>query len=168
MRCGCDNVVRGRGLTSHSRKNRYEWVIIQETWPVQKVQSKNTLSSSDCTTMLLTALWSSSDECVHGCYTSWSPPPYVIIVSTSRPPDVTHVMNETRPSPFFALFRFRVLHWNKARLQGSPGIIIKLLKIDCFIQQESHLQLTGQKTPSKHTDTQIHFHPVETKRAKQS
>ena len=29
------------------------------------------------------------------------------------------------------------------------------------IQQVSHIQLTGQKTPSKHTDTQIHFHPVQ-------
>ena len=30
------------------------------------------------------------------CFCSWSPPPYVF----SRPPDVTHVMDETRPSPF--------------------------------------------------------------------
>ena len=35
-----------------------------------------------------------------------APPPYVIFVSTSCPPDVTHVMDETRPSPFFVLFRF--------------------------------------------------------------
>ena len=55
-RCGHDNDVRGRGLTTHSRKNRYEWFIIHETWPVQKVQSKNALSSSDCTTMILTTL----------------------------------------------------------------------------------------------------------------
>ena len=58
MQCGRDNDVRGRGLIAHSRKNRYEWVIIHKTWPVQKVQSKNTLSSTDCTTMLLTMLWS--------------------------------------------------------------------------------------------------------------
>ena len=109
-RCGHDNDVRGRGLTAHSGKNRYEWVIIHETWPIQKVQSKNALSSSDCTAMILTTLRSSSHECLHGRYTGWSPPPYVIIVSTSCPPDVTHVMNETRPSPFFALFRFRVLY----------------------------------------------------------
>jgi len=38
-------------------------------------------------------------------YNDPSPP-----TSTSRPPDVTHVINETRPSPFFALFRFRVLY----------------------------------------------------------
>ena len=49
MRGGRDNDVRGRGLTAHSRKNRYEWVIIHETWPVQKVQSKNAVSLSDCT-----------------------------------------------------------------------------------------------------------------------
>ena len=28
--------------------------------------------------------------------------------STSRPPDVIHVIGVPRPSPFFALFRFRV------------------------------------------------------------
>ena len=37
---------------------------------------------------------------MHGRYSGWSPPPYIIIVSTSRPPDVTHVVDETRPSPF--------------------------------------------------------------------
>ena len=81
-RSWCNNDVRGRGLTAPSRKNRYEWVVIHETWPIQKVQSKNTLSSSDCTTMILTTLWSTSHECVHGRYTDWSPPPYVIITST--------------------------------------------------------------------------------------
>ena len=30
--------------------------LIHKTWPVQKVQSKNAVSSSDCTTMLLTRL----------------------------------------------------------------------------------------------------------------
>ena len=71
----------------------------------------------------LTTLWSSSHECVHGRYTSWSPPPYVIFASTSRPPDVTHVINETRPSPFFALFRFRVLYWTQTKelKRGRPG-----------------------------------------------
>ena len=108
------NDVRGRGLTAHSGKNRYEWVIIHETWPVQKVQSKNALSSSDCTAMILTTLRSSSHECLHGRYTGWSPPPTSLRV-TSCPPDVTHVMNETRPSPFFALFRFRVLYVNANR-----------------------------------------------------
>ena len=117
---GCDNDVRGRGLTARSRKNRYEWVIIHETW---KVQSKSTLSSSDCTTMILTMLRSNSHECVHGCYTGWSPPPYIIIASTLRPPDVTHVMDETRPSLFFALFHFRVLYWTQTEEQkrGRPG-----------------------------------------------
>ena len=98
--CGHDNDVRGSGLTAHSRKKHYEWVIIHETWPVQKVQSKDALSSSDCTTMIPTTLWSSSHECLHGRYTGWSPPPYVIIVSTWHPPDFTHVTNETRPSSF--------------------------------------------------------------------
>ena len=55
-RGGRKNNVRGRGPTTHSSKNRYEWVIIYETWPVQKVQSKNAVSSSDCTTILLTML----------------------------------------------------------------------------------------------------------------
>ena len=53
---GCDgehdNDVKGRGPTAHSSKNCYEWVLIHETWPVQKVQSKNAVSSSDCTTAL--------------------------------------------------------------------------------------------------------------------
>ena len=114
-RGGRKNDVRGRGPTAHPSKNCYEWVLIHETWPVQRVQSKNTISSSDCTTMLLTTLWSSYHECVHGRYTGWSPPPYVIFTSNSRPPDVTHVMNETRPSPFFALFRFHVLYWMQTK-----------------------------------------------------
>ena len=66
--------------------------------------------------ILETTLCCSAGECVgatHIC--GWSIPPYVIIVSTSRPPDVTHVMNESRPSPFFALFRFRVLYLNANR-----------------------------------------------------
>ena len=67
-----------RGPTAHSSENRYEWVLIHETWPVQKVQSKNAISSSDCTT----ALYSSSHECVHGRYTGSSREPYVIVVST--------------------------------------------------------------------------------------
>ena len=66
-----------RGPTAHSSENRYEWVLIHETWPVQKVQSKNAISS-DCTT----ALYSSSHECVHGRYTGSSREPYVIVVST--------------------------------------------------------------------------------------
>ena len=108
---------RGRpGLIHHMSD---EWVIIHETWPVQRVQSKNAVSSSNCTTMLLTALWSSSHECVHGCYTGCSREPYVIIVSTSHPPDVTHMMNETKPSPLFTLFRFRVLYEELKR--GRPG-----------------------------------------------
>ena len=44
--------VKRRGRTAHSGKNRYEWVLIHETWLVQKVQSKNAVSSSDCTTAL--------------------------------------------------------------------------------------------------------------------
>ena len=53
---GCENDVRGRGPTADSSKTCYEWLLIHETWPVQKVQSKNAISSSDCTTMLLTTL----------------------------------------------------------------------------------------------------------------
>ena len=72
--------------------------------------------------MILATLWSSFHECVHGRYTGWSPPPYIIIASTSRPPDVTHVMDETRPSPFFTLFRFRVLNANRrTKTREAPG-----------------------------------------------
>ena len=39
--------------------------------------------------------------------------------SFTRPPDVTHVMDETRPSPFFALFRFRVLYWTQTEEQKT-------------------------------------------------
>ena len=42
------NDIRGRGPTAHSSKYCNEWVLIHETWPVQKVQSKNAVSSSDC------------------------------------------------------------------------------------------------------------------------
>jgi len=41
--------------------------------------------------------------------------------STSRPPDVTHVINETRPSPFFAFFRFRVLYWTQTEEEQKTG-----------------------------------------------
>ena len=51
------------------------------------------------------------------------PSPYVIFASTSRPPDVAHVMNETRPSPFFALFRFRVLGECSALWGEREGVI---------------------------------------------
>ena len=34
-RGGRDNDIRGRGPTAHSSKNRYEWVLIHATWPVQ-------------------------------------------------------------------------------------------------------------------------------------
>ena len=81
-----------------------------ETWPVQKIQSKNTVWSSDWQVQSsLTRL----QVYAYSKLLGWSPPHYIIFVSTSRPPDVTHVMNETRPSPFFALFRFRVLYWTQ-------------------------------------------------------
>ena len=49
---------------------------------------------------------------VHGCITYlWLvSSPYIFLASTSRPPDVIHVMDETRSSPFFTLFHFRVLY----------------------------------------------------------
>ena len=37
-------------------------------------------------------------------YLVWSPPPYVIFPSTLRPPNITYMMNETRPSPFFFVY----------------------------------------------------------------
>ena len=45
------------------------------------------------------------------------PPP----MSTSRPPDIIHVTSVPRPSPFFALFRLRVLCKLKNKKQGRPG-----------------------------------------------
>ena len=49
-------------------------------------------------------------------HTSWlmgNAPP----TSTSRPPDVIHVIGVPRPSPFFVLFPFRVLYWTKSEEQ---------------------------------------------------
>ena len=43
----------------------------------------------------------------------------VHLASTLCPPDVTHVMNETRSSPFFPLFRFRVLYWTQTKEQKT-------------------------------------------------
>ena len=37
-------------------------------------------------------------------------PLYVHLTSTSRPPDVIHVIGVPRPSPFFVLFHFHVLY----------------------------------------------------------
>jgi len=50
------------------------------------------------------------------CFCGWVPPPYVHLA-------FTHMMNETRPSPFFTLFRFRVLCWTQTEEQkwGRPG-----------------------------------------------
>ena len=39
--------------------------------------------------------------------------------STSRPPDVIHVIGVPGPSPCFALFRFRVLYWTKTEKQKT-------------------------------------------------
>ena len=38
---------------------------------------------------------------------------------TSRPPDIIHVIGVPRPSPFFALFRFRVLYWMRTKEQKT-------------------------------------------------
>ena len=38
-------------------------------------------------------------------------------MSTLRPPDVIHVIGVPRPSPFFMLFRFRVLYWMQTEEQ---------------------------------------------------
>ena len=40
-------------------------------------------------------------------------------MSTSRPPDVIHVIGVPRPSPFFALFCFCVLYWTKSEEQKT-------------------------------------------------
>ena len=57
--------------------------------------------------------------------------------STSRPPDVTHVINETRPSPFFALFRFRVLYWTQTEEQKNGGGLGTRLGIVWWARQSS-------------------------------
>ena len=53
------------------------------------------------------------------------------LTSLSRPPDVIHVMNETSPSPFFALFRFHVLYWTQTEglKRGRPENEATLLHI---------------------------------------
>ena len=53
------------------------------------------------------------------CFCGWAPPPYVDLMSTSRPPDITHMMNETRPSPFFAVFHF--VYYTECKLKGKNG-----------------------------------------------
>jgi len=51
--------------------------------------------------------------------------------STSRPPDVIHVTGVPRPSPFFALFRFRVLYWTKTEEQKTGGGLGTRLSFHC-------------------------------------
>ena len=53
------------------------------------------------------------------CFCGWSPPPYVILASTSRPPDVTHVMDETRPSLFFHALPLPCIILNANRKQKN-------------------------------------------------
>ena len=48
---GRDNDVRGRGSTADSSKNCYKWVLIHETWPVQKVQSIGFTTEYETTAM---------------------------------------------------------------------------------------------------------------------
>ena len=51
-------------------------------------------------------------------HTSWlmgNAPP----TSTSRPPNIIHVIGVPRPSPFFTLFRFCVLYWTKTKEQKT-------------------------------------------------
>ena len=46
------------------------------------------------------------------------------LTSTSRPPDITHVMNETRPSLFFCAFPLQcyiiILNANRRTKRGRP------------------------------------------------
>ena len=56
----------------------------------------------------------------------WSPPPYIIFASTSRPPDITHVINKTRPSPFFVLFHLVVLYWIHTKELTGGGLGTRL------------------------------------------
>ena len=42
-------------------------------------------------------------------------------MSTSRPPDVIHVIGVPRRSLFFPLFRFRVLYWTQTEEQKNGG-----------------------------------------------
>ena len=52
-----------------------------------------------------------------------SPLPYVIFASTSCPPDITHVMNETRPSPFFCALPLLciILNANRRTQNGNEA-----------------------------------------------
>ena len=127
---------------SKNRLIRYEWVLIYVTRPVRKVRNKNAISSSDCQVYFMQApsvhilettnyalLW------VHGRYTYLRlvhSPLHHHFVSRSHPPDVTHVMNEIRPSLFFALFRLCVLCWmqteeRKPKNENGGGLGTRLL-----------------------------------------
>ena len=54
------------------------------------------------------------------CFGSWIPPPPM---STSRPPDVIHVMNAPRPSPFFTGLPLPciIVNANGRQKRGRPG-----------------------------------------------
>ena len=46
------------------------------------------------------------------CFWGWVPPRYVHLM-------FIHVMDETRPPPFFALFRLSVLYWTQTEEQKT-------------------------------------------------
>ena len=50
------------------------------------------------------------------------------LTSTSRPPDVIHMMNAPRPSPFkfLSIFRFRVLLWTQMGDENGGGLTPRL------------------------------------------
>ena len=62
--------------------------------------------------------------------------------STSRPPDVTHVINETRPSPFFALFPLPCIILNANRRTkngGGLGTRLRLQVVEVALTDDSTL-----------------------------
>jgi len=48
--------------------------------------------------------------------------------STSHPPDIIHVISVPRPSPFFTLFRFRVLENRRTKNGGGLGTRLEQLQ----------------------------------------
>ena len=77
------------------------------------------------------------------CFAVWAPPPYVHLA----PPDVIHVINETRPSPFFAVSSTSVYYVEcKAtnKKWGRPGNEASNSLLEDQIQFRAKILVTGQ------------------------
>ena len=115
---GCEVDVGGRG--SHSN-NVLDFIIecsndSQDSWGSQGRQHS--------TSLVRNSLYCS-------LHTSWlmgNAP----LTSTLRPPDVIHVIDVPRPSPFFTLFRFCVLYWTKPKNKKRGGLGTRLCLVSNF------------------------------------